>query len=125
MHMLHAYEVIKTRTEDKRNFFITFLADEVTVSISKQQVYQLAEETWVSADAILFLLAILKYSWLMNSRNVKNKLPRLKEYEVNSSLALLLDNYMEEELIERFFFMKYADIVAIFKSTSPCDEFLN
>ena len=93
--MLHAYEVIKTRTEDKRNFFITFLADEVTVSISKQQVYQLAEETWVSADAILFLLAILKYSWLMNSRNVKNKLPRLKEYEVNSSLALLLDNYMD------------------------------
>ena len=121
--MLHAYEIMKSVTRRNGFYYITFLADNVTVKVRIEQIYQLAEETWVSADAIRVLLAILEYSRTTNSRNVKKKLPKLQEYEVNGTLAILLDKYAEEILLERLWFMKYADIVAIFKAESPCDKF--
>lgn len=122
MHMLHAYEFIKSVSETEKFYYLTFM-DEIRVGVRKKQIYQLAEYTWVSADAIRILLAILKHSWLDNSLNTGHRLPKLQEYEVNGSLALLLDKFSEEELIENLFYMKYADIVSIFKDKFPCEKY--
>ncbi len=120
--MLHAYEFIKSVSETEDFYYLTF-GDDIRVCISKKQIYQLAEYTWVSADAIRILLAILKHSWLDNSLNTMKKFPELQEYEVNGGLAVLLDSFSEEELIENFFYMKYADIVSIFKDKFPCEKY--
>lgn len=117
---IYEQDIIVYRNNNK-SFIVNFY-DELEVRITQKEIDDVIVG-YESDEIVAILIATIKVKY-QDTKGFKEAIPRLKKSEISETLRKFLKNgYVSEELIQVFQEIKWHNIVKIFRSENPEEEY--